>query len=160
MTKDNMLKEQYSTFELDQILNVSHSNLKQWMDRGFIIPSIKTAKGRGTRSIFSLEDVYRARIFQDLHRAGLAQGDAAELSQDILFDTIKEGAEWLFVIHGPHFTGIELLKLEQLNERIEEESGNALVLFNVGHIIKEVDHIVCKTEGKESIRKIRFLKKK
>lgn len=133
------MKKQFSTFEVDKILKITHSSLQQWMNRGFIVPSIQIAKGRGTRSIFSLEDVYRARIFQELHRAGLPQSEASEHSKDMLLDMIQEGREWVIVIHRPTFTKLEHVTWEQLPEKIEKESYNVFVLVNVGKIIKEIN---------------------
>ena len=68
----------YSTFDINKKLHIKVDRLKDWMTRGFIIPSIQKASGQGTKNIFSLDDLYLIKLFQYLvSKKGFSRDDAA-----------------------------------------------------------------------------------
>jgi DNA-binding transcriptional MerR regulator len=81
-----MDEEEFTTFQVAKILGVSRSSLQQWLDFGFIEPSISAAEGRGTKNLFSREDLYRIEMFRALSRAGVAQKKAGKLGSEFDFD--------------------------------------------------------------------------
>lgn len=85
--KYNTTMDQFSTFDIAKILGIKRSSLQQWIDYGFIEPSIATAEGRGTKNLFSAEDVFRIAVFRELYSAGLSQkyaGRAARRFHDVM----------------------------------------------------------------------------
>lgn len=76
--------EEYSTFKIAKKLRIPRSSLQQYIDRGFIKPSIQKADGRGTKNIFSLNDVYTLKLFQTLHQGGFSQKVASGMSTVLL----------------------------------------------------------------------------
>jgi hypothetical protein len=94
---------EYSTFDIAKILEVKRSSLQQWMDHGFISPSIIKAEGRGTKSIFSIEDLYKIEIFRALYSSGLSQKYASQISQKIVFDWVIPGKFGLAYIEYNEF---------------------------------------------------------
>ena len=81
-----MDEEEFTTFQVAKILGVSRSSVQQWLDSGFIEPSILAAEGRGTKNLFSREDLYRIAMFRALSRAGVAQKKAGKLRNEFDFD--------------------------------------------------------------------------
>ena len=57
-----MMKMDFTTFEVMEILGISRGKLREWMNSLMIKPSIEEATGRGTASIFSRWDVYGLAI--------------------------------------------------------------------------------------------------
>lgn len=88
---------EFSTFDIAKKFGIPRSNLQQYMDRGFIEPSIQKAKRKGDKNKFSLEDLYRLRLFKELHRVGLSQKDAAFESRAVDFDTVIAKRGWLLI---------------------------------------------------------------
>jgi DNA-binding transcriptional MerR regulator len=78
--------EEFTTFQVSRILGVTRSSLQQWIDFKFIEPSISVAEGRGTKNLFSREDLYRIEMFRALSRSGIAQKKAGKLRGKFNFD--------------------------------------------------------------------------
>ena len=74
------MKNQFSTFDL-KALGIPRERLKDWMNQGFVEPSIP-AQGKGTKAIFSLLDVYAIAFFSELLQAGFNRKVAAEIVKD------------------------------------------------------------------------------
>ena len=56
----------YTTFQIIKALNIPRERLKDWMEKGFVKPSLQQARGKGTKALFSLLDVYSLAIFKHL----------------------------------------------------------------------------------------------
>lgn len=54
----NLPPGQYGTVELGDITGVTYRRLSHWADRKVLVPSIRRAKGSGSRAIYSTEDAY------------------------------------------------------------------------------------------------------
>jgi len=90
----------FTVYQIAKKLEISRSNLQQYLDRGFINPSISRAKGKGTRNYFSLEDIYCIRIFQRLAQIGFSQSEAAEYSQDLDLSKLgNKGIDWVKITY-------------------------------------------------------------
>lgn len=74
----NLEKKEFSTLEICRSLKIPRERLREWMVRGFIRPSIREAKGTGTRAIFSRGDVYGVSLFKRLIEGGLSRERAGE----------------------------------------------------------------------------------
>jgi len=52
----------YTTFQIIKALKIPRERLKDWMEKGFVKPSLQQARGKGTKALFSLLDVYSGRV--------------------------------------------------------------------------------------------------
>src|SRR5436309_4088844 len=84
--------EVFTIGEIATILQVPLSRLKNWtVGRPFkIIPRIMAATGKGSRNLFSLEDVYVFALVNQLHTDGLSHKLIPEVLEDV-FLTPKLG---------------------------------------------------------------------
>ena len=74
----------YTTFFIKEKLGIKVDRLKDWMKRGYIIPSIKEADGTGTKNIFSLDDLYLIKLFEYLaDKKGFSRSDAEQRIRSI-----------------------------------------------------------------------------
>ncbi len=67
----------FSTFDIVRLVGTPRERLFDWIARGFIEPSGGKAKGRGTKNVFTLRDLYGVVIFQALVDSGTAREKAA-----------------------------------------------------------------------------------
>jgi DNA-binding transcriptional MerR regulator len=65
------MDEQFYTSDVTRITGVKRNRLQVWLDRGWIIPSIKKAQGQGSRNIFGLHDLYVIALFKKLVGIGV-----------------------------------------------------------------------------------------
>jgi DNA-binding transcriptional MerR regulator len=133
-------KTSFSTFALARALNTPRSNLQLYIDKGYLVPSMGTARGRGTRSRFSLEDAYRIRLFQKLHEAGLSQREAAKLANDFDFGEVVNSFDVYLVIPHGHGGSVGVLCDEsQLMKHIRESRTAIFIGIKVGMIVAQVN---------------------
>jgi hypothetical protein len=71
------MNKAHTTFTIKKKLGIKIDRLKDWMDRGFIKPSIKLASGPGTKNLFSIEDLYRIKLFKLLIEKGFNRETAS-----------------------------------------------------------------------------------
>jgi len=81
--------ESFTTFEIEKKLGIPRNRLQQWIDRGFVTPSIEQASGHGTKNRFSRNDLYRMELFKRLAWYGLSRKEASEYS-DISFENVGQ----------------------------------------------------------------------
>lgn len=55
--------ESFSTFQVAEILGIKYGRLREWIDKGYIEPSISKADGQGTKTLFSEMDLYGMGLF-------------------------------------------------------------------------------------------------
>ena len=74
----------FTTFEICKKMDLRKDRFREWVDRGFIKPSIQRAQGRGTKNLFSRTDLYLIETFRHLITCGFGRKEAgrrvAELS--------------------------------------------------------------------------------
>lgn len=58
--------------EVANITRVSRRMLDNWAASRFLVPSIRTGHGSGTRRLYSFSDIAAARVARDLRRAGIS----------------------------------------------------------------------------------------
>jgi len=74
--------EQYSIFDAANILGKDHTAIREWLKRDFIpIENWQKAKGRGTKTILTVYDLYRIRAFQVFLDAGIGRSYASKMVQ-------------------------------------------------------------------------------
>ena len=77
------MREQYSTLDICKALGITRERLRDWMNRGFIKPSIQEAKGQGTKALFSRNDVYLIMLFLTLIWNGINRKESSGIIQDL-----------------------------------------------------------------------------
>jgi len=73
-TKDN-----FTTFKVSKALKIEYGRLREWIDNGFVVPSVKKAGGIGTKNLFSRKDVYCVRLFIHIIERGFSRKEAANM---------------------------------------------------------------------------------
>ena len=70
------MKRTYTAKDIAK-LGIKRERMKNWLERGFVRPSIKTANGAGTRNIFSRCDLYAIMLFRSLVCHGFSRENSA-----------------------------------------------------------------------------------
>ena len=70
-------KNEYTTFDIVRLFDIKRNRLQPWLDAGFIVPSIQKSTRKGTKNLFSKNDLYRIRLFTLLLDAGMTRKEAA-----------------------------------------------------------------------------------
>jgi len=79
------MKEEFSTFDVCEALNIPRERLRDWMVRGFVVPSVQ-ADGAGTRALFDRIDVYLVSLFENLIEGGFPRKTASLFVEYIRID--------------------------------------------------------------------------
>ena len=74
--------KRFSTFEISENLNIKRTRLQEWIDKGYVTPSICRAKGKGTKALFSNQDIYHLHMFRELLDIGLNRYMAARIVRE------------------------------------------------------------------------------
>lgn len=72
------MSDEFTSFEVMKVLNISRERLREWVNRGFISPTI-SAEGQGTKAVFTLHDLYKIAIFRHLVDSGFHRQAAATI---------------------------------------------------------------------------------
>jgi hypothetical protein len=78
-----MKSRSFSTLEIGKALGIQRERLRDWMNRGFIKPTV-SATGQGSKAGFTLSDVYGVAFFGRLVASGLSREVAASYVQEFL----------------------------------------------------------------------------
>lgn len=81
----------YSTFDIVKGLGIARERLREWMTRGFVVPSVQ-ADGVGTKALFSIEDVYRVELFKELLAVGFNRISAEMVCMQISNKELTQGS--------------------------------------------------------------------
>ena len=79
-----------TTFKISKKLNIKYGRLREWIDRGYIKPSTP-ATGQGSKSEFTLFDVYMVELFSHL----LSRGFSREISSKCINSNLRENVSHL-----------------------------------------------------------------
>ena len=72
------MREKFSTLDIVKALGIPRERLRDWMNNGFIIPTI-SSRGQGTKAVFTRNDVYLVALFTDFLRKGFKRYNASHL---------------------------------------------------------------------------------
>jgi len=73
------MKKHFTTFDIQEQLDIPIDRLKDWMNRGYIQPSILKASGQGTKNLFSRQDLNLIKLFKHLIGIGLSRSISAKM---------------------------------------------------------------------------------
>ncbi|MBC8466720.1 MAG: MerR family transcriptional regulator [Deltaproteobacteria bacterium] len=81
------MRTDFSTLDIVKALGIPRERLREWMNRGFVKPTID-AKGQGTKATFTVEDIYLVALFRHLVDKGIKRFNAGiYLSENIVAGT-------------------------------------------------------------------------
>ena len=63
----------FKAADVVKITGVKRTRLQQWLERGYIHPSIQVASGHGTRNIYNKIDLYNIAIFKKITESGFSR---------------------------------------------------------------------------------------
>lgn len=72
------MKDSYSTTEVCDILHLNIGRFREWLNGGYITPSVQQAKGVGTKNLFSCLDLLQIKAFKILLEVGMKREDASD----------------------------------------------------------------------------------
>jgi DNA-binding transcriptional MerR regulator len=136
----------YTTFDILKILNIKRERLRKWIDEGFIIPDQK-ADGVGTKALFSLDSVYRIKLFLELLLIGLTREKAREVAMGITFKNVgtkPEEFKYLTIktdkIKWRGYSSEE--QLEKNIPKMDIENHLSVTILNLLQIKMEIDKAI------------------
>jgi hypothetical protein len=93
-----MKLERYEQRDITRILGIKRPALQQWIERGFVSPSIEKAGALGRRNVWNKPDMFRLGEFQELIKRGFSRGEASQFLKKFKFIRASgkkaERAEW------------------------------------------------------------------
>jgi len=131
-----MTENTYSTFEAVKILGIDYMRLNEWLkgiNRNPFFHPHQRAEGRGTRTRFTLTDLYRLKVFELMLDVGLSRNVAAHAVEQFRERKIKaEHFENHFVTFGKNMMDNEVLFIVKKDEPVDlydaEYKGRAVVM--------------------------------
>jgi hypothetical protein len=73
----------YSTLDVSRILGIEKSRVRNWIVKGFIIPSWHLAMARGDKNLLTYDDLCSVYLFQQLLSKGLHRTPIAFIISEI-----------------------------------------------------------------------------
>ena len=73
------MEEKFLAADVEKITGVKRTRLQQWLERGYLKPSIQEAGGHGTRNIYSRKDLYLIASFKRIAESGISRQMAADM---------------------------------------------------------------------------------
>jgi DNA-binding transcriptional MerR regulator len=134
----------YSTFDTAKILGVTRSSIQQWMNCGYIAPSLEQSVGRGSKNFFSKDDIYRIEMFRILSLAGIPQKEAGKLKNKFNFDVVAKNPEkyrYGVVFYRKSGNSGKKISLGYLSQkgRIKDDGPPLRIILDLVQIKAEVD---------------------
>jgi hypothetical protein len=89
----------YSILDVSRILGIEVSRARDWIVKGFIIPSWHSAMARGDRNLLTYDDMCNVYLFQQLRSKGLHRTPIAFIIREIgktgLTKNLKSGLRYM-----------------------------------------------------------------
>lgn len=86
----------YTKVQIENLIGIKKTRLQEWIDRGYIQPSIQKASGKGIVNIFSRNDIYQVYLFSKLLERGLTRLEAASQARINFKNVGPEKAKYKF----------------------------------------------------------------
>ena len=139
--------ELFSTFDVARIFQIDRTRLQEWIDQGYVRP-YKKARGKGTKALFTREDLYRLRLFYWFLKTGKSRFEAS-VDSNINFHNVGPEEEKfkyaLFVSEiapkGALFMGRTEM-LQKLPELQPRETDLMFCVVNLLAVKKEVNDLI------------------
>jgi hypothetical protein len=92
VVKNDKFSNAFTTSNITNI-GIKRERLKDWMERGFVEPSIQKAEGQGTKNLFSIFDLYTIMLFKTLIKYGFSRQDAGFRIKWVFYTLIRGNEE-------------------------------------------------------------------
>ncbi|MDZ7699505.1 MAG: hypothetical protein U5R49_22065 [Deltaproteobacteria bacterium] len=141
--------------DIFDITGVKRNRLQQWLEYGFILPSIQVASGHGSRNIWSREDLYTISLFKKITESGLSRKVASDflsagtLSGDNLDDVIfllymrKDGKTKAVSLYFKEGDDI-VLDLASIQESLDMVPFDDVYIVNFAKLRESVDAAIAR----------------
>lgn len=144
-----------------KITGVKRLRLHQWIERGYIKPSIQHGQKSGTPNLFSKEDLYRIELFKRLVGNGFSRElassfvtffthkDPFTLAENV-FSTDIQYLWLIFFRENGIIKNVETI-VQGINEKsliaeFQDPNVDDIFLINIAKIMKEVDEKIAKID--------------
>jgi DNA-binding transcriptional MerR regulator len=130
--------ETYDSKTASRIVGVSLRQLQYWDEQDFIRPSVKLAEGRGTKRLYSFNDLVCLKVVKDLARHGFSLQMIRRCLRPLRENTARTArpAESLRYLTD----GEELFVLTQDRQKIHEAMKRQFVLsLGIGSLVRELN---------------------
>ena len=139
--------DNYNTKAASRLAGISLRQLQYWDERGFFRPSIKSARGRGSKRLYSFHDLVCLKVMKDLARRGLNLQKIIRCLQPLRQYTV-DGNESLesakYLSDGEKFFVITSDR-DKILAAIEHEFVFSL---GIGALVRELDTDLKRSAGK------------
>jgi hypothetical protein len=137
--------DDYSTFDVARLFRIDRTRLQEWLKGGYVRPSRK-AQGKGTKAVFTRDDMYRLWLFIRLLDVFRSRAVAAEFS-NLDFEHVGPGRgrikygrwEFSFTEHVLSGKG-ELLK--EAPSGCPVKGGQVVIAIDLASVKAEVDGLL------------------
>ena len=130
--------ETYDSKTASRIVGVSLRQLQYWDEQDFIRPSVKLAEGRGTKRLYSFNDLVCLKVIKDLARHGFSLQMIRRCLRPLRENTARTArpVESLRYLTD----GEELFVLTRDRQKILEAMKRQFVLsLGIGSLVRELD---------------------
>jgi DNA-binding transcriptional MerR regulator len=133
--------------DVTRILGIKRTRLEQWLERGYVTPSLRHAQGPGTRNVYSLSDIYGLAILQGLLQMGILRESASKLAQ-ANWEAVKNKDKQYGVVRVKLLSGwtgrrMVLREMDTSKEApkidLVKEGEDAVLVINLKQVFDEVD---------------------
>jgi hypothetical protein len=152
--------EEFLAADIERITGVKRNRLQQWIEYGFITPSIQEASGSGSRNVWSRADLYSIAIFKKVTESGLSRDIVSDLLTIGVFGDLSDEQigriSYLVYMRGGERTaacGVEFERGEEpLLDLVSIQKSQGLKFFDDCYILnfpqlkREVDEKINKAK--------------
>ena len=100
-------QESFTTFEAAEKLKIRIERLRDWINRGYIVPDLEQAKGRGTKGRFSHSGLCEIKVFDHLLRRSFSRIVAQGMASLVTAHEKEKGTPPKFIWHATISEGDE-----------------------------------------------------
>ena len=159
------MKDEYSTIDVANIFDMPVGRFREWLNNGFIIPSVQQADGPGTKNIFNFADLLLIAVLKKLVESGLSRESAAKYvnllkekvnkqqlglpineNSVVLYTRNSDGEESIYTIRdGCGFIDVGSLELKHgtnirpSGTQPSQSDWESALLINIGKAVLEIE---------------------
>ena len=127
----------FSTFDSMNILELKQSRFVQWMRDGYIPKGSKVVWGSRTKTVFTLIDLYKIKLFQKLVEWGIERKVAGEISKNLNWENFTS-KEYPYLIVPKGKINFPPIQAKEINSLEGLKSCDEAVFINVTRLIENI----------------------
>jgi len=127
----------YNSKSASRIVGVSLRQIQYWDEQGFIRPSIKLARGRGSKRLYSFHDLVCLKVMKDLLHRGFSLQKIRHCLRPLRrYDTASASLKSLKYLTD----GEKLFMITSDREKILDAMNRQFVLsLGIGNLVRELN---------------------